>query len=231
MAECSIADHLLRHRKHGAVAGTYPNSLGFAAARGRAGTGTIMSGVNGAGPGGFTSSSTTPRATSASAADVAGEDKHRGVTAGTGGGGRGFASRWGNDDIGGSRGRGPIPWCTVGKGQHRRVLLPTNYAGGGVNCVSGGSGGGGGGSGGGAPAGSSSAIPQLDGDDAVEMNGSAGGREGGRKGLGNGPGVGKGGRWTAVGAAGGGCSLAHASRCLHNVMYLCAARGQVNRGG
>lgn len=28
-------------------------------------------------------------------------------------------------------------------------------------------------------------------------------------------------------AVGGGCSLAHASRCLHNVLYLCAARAQV----
>ncbi len=25
----------------------------------------------------------------------------------------------------------------------------------------------------------------------------------------------------------GGCSLAHASRCLHNVLYLCSARSQV----
>lgn len=30
---------------------------------------------------------------------------------------------------------------------------------------------------------------------------------------------------------GGGCSLAHASRCLHNVLYLCAARAQVREAG
>ncbi|CAN0208885.1 unnamed protein product, partial [Ectocarpus sp. 12 AP-2014] len=36
------------------------------------------------------------------------------------------------------------------------------------------------------------------------------------------------GRSTAGGGGGGGrgCSLAHASRCLHNVLYLCAARKQ-----
>lgn len=28
-------------------------------------------------------------------------------------------------------------------------------------------------------------------------------------------------------AGGRGCSLAHASRCLHNVLYLCSARAQV----
>lgn len=29
-------------------------------------------------------------------------------------------------------------------------------------------------------------------------------------------------------AAWGGCSLAHASRCLHNVLYLCSARAQAS---
>lgn len=102
-------------------------------------------------------------------------------------------------------GRGPLPWTYVGKGQHRRVLLPGNSRG----CVGGGSaprfpGVGGGGRGG----------ASSEGGGGVEMNGGTKGSGGVKRGRGGAGG-------------GGGCSLAHASRCLHNVLYLCAARAQV----
>lgn len=125
------------------------------------------------------------------------------------------------------RERRPLPWRTVGVGQHRRVLLPTSSTGGGDCARSDGLVGPGG-----------SAIPPLDDDGmGTEVNGSSTGFSGGTSGVG-GPGASAGARrGDAVTALGGkdgrekgtkgGCSLAHASRCLHNVMYLCAAHAQV----
>lgn len=121
---------------------------------------------------------------------------------GGGGGGDGPDAAAGG---GGGGGHGPLPWTSVGKGQHRRVLLRGNSSAG-VNAARGYDATGPGGT----------AIPPLDEDGGVEMNGSA-----------------------AAAAAGGGrarrvrgCSLAHASRCLHNVLYLCAANAKVReRGG
>lgn len=69
-------------------------------------------------------------------------------------------------------------------------------------------------------AGPGGVIPALDDESSGTLessNGSAGGS-------------------TAAGAkrgrssTGRGCSLAHASRCLHNVLYLCSARAQVREG-
>lgn len=105
-------------------------------------------------------------------------------------------------------GRGPLPWTTVGKGQHRRVLLPTNsHAGGNVTREDGAAT---------SPVGGRSAATISPFDEegvAGETNGSVG-AGGGRLGRGK-------------RARSGGCSLAHASRCLHNVLYLCASRAQV----
>lgn len=79
---------------------------------------------------------------------------------------------------------------------------------------------------GGGTAGPGGVIPALDeeGSGTFEnSNGSAGGGAGAA-----GAGAAKRGR----GAAGrGGCSLAHASRCLHNVLYLCSTRAQVRKKG
>ena len=113
-------------------------------------------------------------------------------------------------------GRGPLPWTSIGKGQHRRILLPGgSYEG--REC-----GRGEGGAANTATAGEEgSAIPSLDEEGVVESNGAVGDGAG----AGGGARTGKGRR----GTGGGGCSLAHASRCLHNVLYLCAARAQVRR--
>ncbi|CAM9259354.1 unnamed protein product, partial [Ectocarpus sp. 12 AP-2014] len=122
-------------------------------------------------------------------------------------------------------GRGPLPWTSVGKGQHRRVLLPRNSSGGVA-----------GGGGSGDPARRDrdgvGAIPALDADGGggggVVASESSNGGSATAAGGGRSATAGKRGRSTAggVGAVGGGCSLAHASRCLHNVLYLCAARKQ-----
>ncbi|CAB1096646.1 unnamed protein product [Ectocarpus sp. CCAP 1310/34] len=116
-------------------------------------------------------------------------------------------------------GRGPLPWTPVGKGQHRRVLLPRNSPRGVAT---------GGGSGDPARRDRDGAIPALDEDGggggggaSESSNGdSAAAAAGGRSATAS-----KRGRSTA-GGGGRGCSLAHASRCLHNVLYLCAARKQ-----
>lgn len=128
------------------------------------------------------------------------------------------------------RERRPLPWRSIGSGQHRRVLLPIGSTGGGdcarVDGVVG-------------PGGS--AIPPLDDDGAAaEANGSSANMSGvpsSSGGAGGGAGAAAGGREGDPGGVGSrgrrergareGCSLAHASRCLHNVMYLCAAQAQV----
>lgn len=146
--------------------------------------------------GNFAPSSTTPRTSN-------GE---------VGGGG---AEAEGGHSGGIPSGRRPLPWSTVGKGQYRRVLLPTNSTGG-VNCAQGD----------GAPGLGGVAIPPSDEDIVVpETNGSV---------AGEGLEVASRGDIAGTARAGRGkrdrCSLAHASRCLHNVVYLCAARAKVGGG-
>lgn len=68
-------------------------------------------------------------------------------------------------------------------------------------------------------------CPFCRGDGAIVLDDDSGGSGGGAPESSNGStaaatGKGEGGRST-------GCSLAHASRCLHNVLYLCSSRAQV----
>lgn len=137
------------------------------------------------------------------------KDNQSGTTIPSGGGGS-----TGPDSEGkGGTGRGPLSWVHVGKGRHRRVLLPPSSNPGCEGRGDCGRGCGGSGPGGGA-------ISPLDEEGSVEMNGSAGTATGGTGASATGVRTrGKRGR--------GGCSLAHASRCLHNVLYLCAMREQV----
>ncbi|CAN0586470.1 unnamed protein product, partial [Laminaria digitata] len=76
----------------------------------------------------------------------------------------------GADAAAGGGGRGPLPWTSIGKGQHRRILLPgSSYEG----RDSGGLGGGTAAAATAAAAGGEegSAIPSLDEDGVVESNG------------------------------------------------------------
>eukprot|EP00903_Cladosiphon_okamuranus_P018118 g16673.t1 len=138
----------------------------------------------------------------------------------------------GADAAGG--GRGPLPWMHVGKGQHRRVLLPRGSSSSPSSAsaaapsappfAAGGAGAGAGAGAGGSGRGDGAIVLDDDngGGTSETSNGSAATASAAAAAAA--AGGGKGGRSAA--AAGGGCSLAHASRCLHNVLYLCSARAQ-----
>ena len=152
----------------------------------------LSSANNGCGGGKTSSSFTTSKGSSSSAEAAAGADVAGG-------------------------GRGPLPWTPVGKGQHRRVLLPRGFPSSSASVSSSSPSAAAGGAGGNAgivldddTGGSGGASESSNGSTAAAAAAAAAGKSGRRA------------------AAGGGCSLAHASRCLHNVLFLCSARAQVS---